>query len=75
MSPIRQPRAARAWALFTPTGWIFTDSCRRRRSEVVSYADTDAAPGWDWERYRKRGFFIAKVEIIPLSARAQRDGQ
>lgn len=59
-------RAAKGWALFTPSGWIFHDSVRLTRRRVVEYANNDAAPTWDWERYRKRGFYIAKVEIRPL---------
>lgn len=51
--------------MFAPAGWIFMDSVRRRRSEVIHYANTDAAPGWDWKQYRKRGFYIAKVDVFP----------
>lgn len=56
-------RPTQAWALFTPKGWIFESSVRRTRREVVEYANNDAAPTWTWEQYRKRGFYIAKVEI------------
>jgi len=60
-------RSAKGWALYTRTGWIFTESVRCRRREVVQYADMDAAPGWNWVRYRKNGFFIAKVDIVPIA--------
>lgn len=59
-------RPARGYAMYTRSGWIFIDSVRRTRREVVAYADNDAAPGWNWDRYRQAGFFIAKVSIIPL---------
>lgn len=61
------PRPSRGWALFTPQGWVFNSSVRILRSQVVDFANNDAVPGWDWKRYRKSGFFIAKVDIIPAS--------
>jgi hypothetical protein len=62
----RAVRTERAWAMFTPSGWIFHSSVRRTRRGVVEYASNDAAPTWTWAKYRKRGFYIAKVEIRPL---------
>lgn len=62
----RAVRAAKGWAMFAPKGWIFHDSVRYTRRQVVEYANNDAAPTWTWEKYRKRGFYIAKVEIRPL---------
>lgn len=56
-------RPTQAWALFALKGWIFEFSVRRTRREVIEYANNDAAPTWTWEQYRKRGFYIAKVEI------------
>lgn len=61
MSAIGKPITA--WAMFAPKGWIFHESVRRTRGEVVEFANTDAAPTWTWEKYRKRGFYIAKVEV------------
>lgn len=60
-----EAKAAKGWALFTSNGYIFTESVRRTRGAVVEYANNDAAHGWNWERYRRNGFFIAKVEIVP----------
>lgn len=59
-------RTETAWAMFTPNGWLFHGSVRRTRREVAAYADGDAVPTWTWAKYRKRGFYIAKVEIRSL---------
>jgi len=56
-------KPVKAWAMFAPKGWMFYESVRRTRRLVVEYADNDAAPTWTWEKYRKRGFYIAKIEI------------
>ena len=61
MSAVGKP--SQAWALFAPKGWIFHDSLRRTRGAVIDYANNDASPGWTWARYRKLGFYIAKVEV------------
>lgn len=63
-----EPKPVRAWAMFyPPSEHIFTESCRRLRSQVVAYADNDCATTWNWSRYRKAGFRIIRVEIHPLS--------
>lgn len=71
--PTHPPRHARGWALYTPTGWIFTESVRRSRRDVIDYANNDAALTWNWQKYRKKGFFIAKVEIVPAGRAALED--
>lgn len=67
MSAQRTAKTFQAWAMFTRGGHLFFDSVRGRRFQVVEYADADAAPGWDWKRYRRNGFYIAKVEIRSLT--------
>lgn len=60
-------RLAKGWALFTPRGHIFYDSVRRTRAQVMSYANANGAPGWNWKKYRNKGFYIDKVEIRSLT--------
>lgn len=63
----RTARTTWGWALFTPNGHIFHDSIRMRRFQVVEWAINDAAPTWTWDKYRRNGFYIAKVEIRSLT--------
>lgn len=70
-----EARKAAGWAMYSAYGWIFTDSVWSRRSEVVAYANNDAAPGWNWAQYRKRGFYIAKVDIVPRRPNPPSEGE
>lgn len=62
----RRVETERAWAMFHPSAGIQFDSCRRFKSLVIEFADTEAyPPNWRWNRYRKNGWRIIRVLISP----------